>query len=797
VEACEPRLALAAGGVLPTLVDGSYGRPGTWSHDLPVAIGDVTYYTARTSAASGGGETTGLELWRTDGTAAGTWLVKDINPGEGDSSPDFLTVMNGLLYFTAYNSDSGAELWRSDGTAAGTQIVRDIFPGGEYTIGGPGFNGPYSSEPRWLTAVNGTLYFNADDGIHGAELWKSDGTFAGTVMVKDLAPGADPGFPQQLTSFGGKLFFTLSNGVNSRGELWRSDGTAAGTVMVKDINPGAASSLLHFGHIVSVNDRLYFNVSLGEGRSDELWTSDGTTAGTTSIDIPAAGAIHVGELAPAFGSLWFSSAPVADAASLHSRWRLAPPTASSDVNGDGRSDVILRDPDSGEVTAQIRNLDGSLRETRLLGMEAANRVANGGFESVAAPAGWFTTYGTGATIGGWRVTAGTVQVKGKGFWQAGAGVQSLDLNGDGTGAMAQDVSTTAGESYDLTFRLAGNPDGGPAVKTVDVTWGTAGGTDTVVVGRMTFTTTGRSRTDMGWIDVSLPGLKATGTKMVLGFVSQTAGAFGPALDGILLRQAGAADWTFVAATDTTGDGVADLIWRQGSTGTCVVWVMNAFNVRTSARILGGDKRLNLESSGDFDGDGRQDLIWRDAVNEQHWLWRMRNAQATAKTSLGIRAGLRIVPVDPSFDANGDGRSDILWRSLATGTTTLWRMNGATLVSATVIGSGANGVVVGAADYDGDGQGDVLWRRPTDGRVTQWLLDDGRLRTATAIGGTLDTTVVSGGDFNGDGKGDTVWRITSSGTAVTRLLDGKSIIATWAAATDPRKAVVRRPGLPVV
>ncbi|MFZ4731576.1 MAG: ELWxxDGT repeat protein [Pirellulales bacterium] len=950
-EVCEPRLALVAGGVLPTLVDGSYGRAGAWDNELPVAIGDVTYYAGRTNATAGGGQNTGVELWRTDGTAAGTWLVKDINPGPADSGPTELTVIDGTLLFIAYTEDSGRELWKSDGTAAGTRIVRDIFPGGEYTIGGPGFNGPYSSDPRFLTNVNGTLFFEATDEFKGDELWKSDGTFAGTVLVNDSLPGADSKFPHELHAANGTLFFAAGyngeiwksdgtaagtvlvksvadgayappgsfitvgrqvffqvefydrdtefrwelwrtdgtsagtrpvlrpNGVplatagwdgtvmggrlyvpafddatgfelwstdgtpagtrlvkdigpgttggvfaaaavgrdgyhspgavtvgnrvyfaandGTRGyELWKTDGTTAGTVLVKDLFPGANSGLRFSGEMEAVNDRLYFSATPDASETNGLWTSDGTTAGTMPIDVPAAGPIRVRELAGVNGALWFSSTPAADDTVLHSRWRLAAPTVSSDVNGDGRSDVILRDPDSGQVTAQIRNLDGSLRETRVLGTEAANRVANGGFESVAAPAGWFTTYGTGSSIGGWRVTSGTVQVKGKGFWQSGTGVQSLDLNGDGTGAIAQDVSTTVGESYDLSFRLAGNPDGGPALKTVDVTWGPTGG-PAVAVGRSTFSTTGRARTDMGWIDVSLLGLKATGTKMTLGFVSQTGGAFGPGLDGIVLRQAGAADWTFVAATDMTGDGVAELVWRQGSTGTCVVWVMNAFNTRVSARILGGDKRLALESTGDFDGDGRQDLIWRDVASEQHWLWRMRSAQPTSRTSLGIRAGLRIVPVDPSFDANGDGTSDILWRNLASGATTLWRMNGATLVSASVVGGAANGVVVGAADYDGDGKGDVLWRRPADGRVTQWLMNDGRVRTATVIGGTLDTTVISGGDFNGDGMGDTVWRIASTGTATTRLLSGKTILATWAASPDPVKLVVRRPGMPTV
>ncbi len=72
----------------------------------------------------------GYELWRSDGTQEGTQLVKDINPGSSHSYPDYLTVFDGALYFSATNGTHGKELWRSDGTAAGTRLVKDIWEGG-------------------------------------------------------------------------------------------------------------------------------------------------------------------------------------------------------------------------------------------------------------------------------------------------------------------------------------------------------------------------------------------------------------------------------------------------------------------------------------------------------------------------------------------------------------------------------------------------------------------------------------------------------------------------------------------
>ena len=97
---------------------------------------------------------------------------------------------------------------------------------------------PRAATPYALTDVGGTLFFTADDGTHGRELWTSDGTEAGTVLVKDIHPGDRCGLPGFLTDVGGTLFFTADDGIHGR-ELWTSDGTEAGTVLVKDIHPAA------------------------------------------------------------------------------------------------------------------------------------------------------------------------------------------------------------------------------------------------------------------------------------------------------------------------------------------------------------------------------------------------------------------------------------------------------------------------------------------------------------------------------------------------------------------------------
>src|SRR5262249_30063474 len=159
-------------------------------------------------------------------------------PGPDSSLPYFplITAVGSTVFFKANDGRTGFELWKSDGTAGKTELVKDIntsFPGA-------------SSYPSQLTDVNGTLFFSAtDDGVHG-ELWKSDGTAHGTVKVKDINAF-------NLANVNGTLFFAGFDGVNGE-ELWKSDGTESGTVLVKDINLGSSGSYPRY--LTNVNGTL-------------------------------------------------------------------------------------------------------------------------------------------------------------------------------------------------------------------------------------------------------------------------------------------------------------------------------------------------------------------------------------------------------------------------------------------------------------------------------------------------------------------------------------------------------------
>lgn len=231
--------------------------------------------------------TNGYELWATDGSTSGTYMVSDIWPGHGSAYPSFMTLYNGQLYFTANDSVHGYELWATDGTASGTRLVKDINPGkAESYPAGTGST---------FTVYNGRLYFRADDGLHGVELWSTDGTTAGTSLVADIAPGPFSAGASPLYVYHNALYFAADDSVHGS-ELWTSEGSSATTHMVRDINPGRVASYPAMSSsIIEYNDKLYFQAET-ELDGTELWSTDGTTAGTTMVkDIwPGSGSSYPG-----------------------------------------------------------------------------------------------------------------------------------------------------------------------------------------------------------------------------------------------------------------------------------------------------------------------------------------------------------------------------------------------------------------------------------------------------------------------------------------------------------------------
>jgi len=156
-------------------------------------------------------------------------------------------------------------------------------------------------------------------------------------------------------------------------------------------------------------------------------------------------------------------------------------------------------------------------------VQAANLIQNGSFENGANP-GLFQTINTGSTvITGWTVSQGSIDYIGT-LWQASNGSRSLDLSGENAGGIQQTFNTTVGETYRVTFDLAGNTDYSPTIKEMRVS---AGGNSA----DFSFDITGKSRSNMGWVSKSW-GFTATGTTTTLSFLNLVDTPYGPALDNV-------------------------------------------------------------------------------------------------------------------------------------------------------------------------------------------------------------------------------------------------------------------------
>lgn len=261
-------------------------------------------------------ESSGTELWKSDGTIEGTVMVKDINPGTEGANVQNIIAYNGKIYFSASDPINGQELWMSDGTAIGTVMLKDINTSSAAT-----FNS--GSNPREFTICNGILYFFCGINSYESSLWKTDGTVAGTVRVF----GGDHFGLNQMKTVANRLYF---RGSTYNSNLYSSDGTAAGTKLLTiddyestdlitvvgndlvfvrksgndqrcrlyKLNPTNDSFVLfksfeatNYGNITASNvtavgNSIFFSIQRDNGSSvytDELWKSDGTTDGTSML----------------------------------------------------------------------------------------------------------------------------------------------------------------------------------------------------------------------------------------------------------------------------------------------------------------------------------------------------------------------------------------------------------------------------------------------------------------------------------------------------------------------------------
>jgi ELWxxDGT repeat protein len=496
------------------------------------------------------------QIWKTDGTAAGTQLVVDMT---ADVRINGIAVIEHTVFF-AISGVSTHELWKTDGTAGGTALVQT---GG---VAAPGF---------FATASRGQLMFTFDDGVNGRELWVSDGTTAGTSMLKDIRPGSGGSNPANAVRFAGQMYFTADDGVHGT-ELWRTDGTPEGTVLAADIAPGVASSAP--SGLTRAAGRMFLAADDGvTGR--ELWATerriepaDATGDGIADLlrrDASGAERVLHSTTRRFFAEQgdWPSVAPAAEATDAY----------FADVTGDGRADYIRRKRTDGLV--EVYRSEGD-RFVRVPG-GGPDGSWTWGFDAVRYELSFADVDGDGRADLVSRVRAegdpagsglGDVWVfpaRGNGFssaesalwsygWTLGYDVLFADVTGDGRADLV-------GRYFGLTEGLTG-----------DVYVAVSNGTGFVFDGRWTY---GFS----AGYDLYLADADADGRSDLVSRYSGPA----PGLTGDVhvLRSTGTAfswgghfeRWTYgwgstyeILVRDVTGDGRADLLGRDPATGELLV-----------------------------------------------------------------------------------------------------------------------------------------------------------------------------------------------------------------------------------
>lgn len=333
--------SIVLNGKLLFVARGTVGRVQLWKSDgtsagtlplgLPNSVGDANptgfaTYTTTTgtkaffSANNGANSNFGsnYELWQADGTTTGTIMTSEINTATTSSPgsfPSLLTVFGNSLYFKAIGGAFlGEELFVTDGTAVGTGYVKNINP----TNGG-------DSAPRSLTVANNKLFFTANNGTTGRELYVTTGPLAANISSIDICPGVLASSPQNLTAFNDKVYFSALNCSSGITGIWKSDGTVGGTSMIanvdssgnanpqdfivsqgllfftantstagreihyvdtndqesvyRSINPGTADAMSTGNQYIEYNNVLYFLANNGTS-GNELWRIDRSISGT-------------------------------------------------------------------------------------------------------------------------------------------------------------------------------------------------------------------------------------------------------------------------------------------------------------------------------------------------------------------------------------------------------------------------------------------------------------------------------------------------------------------------------------
>jgi len=661
--------------------------------------------------------------------------------------PQGLEVAGNALFFSGGDTATGIELYKTDGSTI--SLVKDIAPGTK------------TSRPGALTNLNGTLLFFADDATHGYELWRSDGTEGGTVLVADANPGHPGSGPFGAIAYAGLLWYAATDGTHGL-EMWRSDGvTAAGG----DLEPGSPGSVP--SGFLGSGGRVFLN-AYQHPIGNELFAACPRDVNGIGIDGPLTVTAGVPANYTFSGRDMFSAVVACYAGTMH--FASNDPNATvpanysfaNETDGSATLPVTLRTAGTRTIFAQdITNLWGYTVNINVVPAAAsatgstmtasASRIlTNGGTSTITVQAR--DAFGNARTTGGDTVTLQT---------SAGS-IGTVTDNGNGT--------------YTATLTAGASPAAAAVTGTLNGNAMSAGVTVQIVnFIPVRGDNDGDGRADIIW-------RHATSGANYLWKMN------GTSVNAVGLPSVPDPNWKIVGVADYDGDGNSDYFWRYTGAQTTYLWRMNGANFAAPpAPSANATQPYDNIATGDTNGDGRSDMLWRDLTPAITRLWLMNGPTVAGDLEFPQWQAMNPWRIAGMGDVDGDGRDDVIWYYPPSGIVAVWLMNGGTIVSSATLAtvSDTEWQIAGVADFSGDGRADLLWRRST-GETYLWVLNGLSVGSSAFIYSVPDTAwkIVAVGDLDGDRFADIFWRHDVTGSNYVWLMHGSAITTSAALPAVP-------------